>query len=208
MPDTAPVTPADFTPPTPTMDECEGLSLAIFQIPAKVWQLINWMMDSSGVVTRAFAKWVGILKPGDIIMSCAPLAEDSTRLLANGQTVSRETYADLFAAIGTVYGAGDGSTTFQLPDFRDRVPRAVGTDVTLGEQSGADTVTLTPAQLPAAGGVFGVGSITGVILAVSAGGTFDATAVGSTHRSAAWQGAGDAVNIEPKFQGTYFYVRT
>lgn len=208
MPDTAPVTPADFTPPTPTMDECEGLSKALFQTPAKVWALIDWMMDSSGVVTRAFAKWMGILKPGDIIMSCAPLAEDSTRLLANGQTVSRETYADLFAAIGTTYGAGDGSTTFQLPDMRDRMPRAVGTDVTLGEQGGADEVTLTPGQLPLEGGVFGVGGITGVILAVSAGGTFDATAAGSTHRSADWQGAAEEIDIQPKFQGVYVYLRT
>ena len=41
-------------------------------------------------------------------------------LLCNGAAVSRNTYADLFAAIGTIYGIGDGSTTFNLPDFRDR----------------------------------------------------------------------------------------
>lgn len=39
-------------------------------------------------------------------------------LKANGATVSRTTYAALFAVIGTTYGAGDGSTTFQLPDYR------------------------------------------------------------------------------------------
>ena len=39
-------------------------------------------------------------------------------LKANGAAVSRSTYADLFAAIGTTYGAGDGSTTFNLPDLR------------------------------------------------------------------------------------------
>lgn len=39
-------------------------------------------------------------------------------LKANGQLVSRTTYAALFAAIGTTYGAGDGSTTFALPDLR------------------------------------------------------------------------------------------
>jgi len=36
--------------------------------------------------------------------------------------VSRATYAALFAAIGTTYGAGDGSTTFSLPDLRGRAP--------------------------------------------------------------------------------------
>lgn len=39
-------------------------------------------------------------------------------LKANGAEVSRATYADLFSAIGTLYGAGDGSTTFNLPDLR------------------------------------------------------------------------------------------
>lgn len=39
-------------------------------------------------------------------------------LACDGATVSRSTYADLFAAIGTTYGVGDGSTTFKLPDLR------------------------------------------------------------------------------------------
>jgi microcystin-dependent protein len=42
-------------------------------------------------------------------------------LLCYGQTVSRTTYAGLFAVIGTTYGGGDGSTTFSLPDLRGRV---------------------------------------------------------------------------------------
>lgn len=41
-------------------------------------------------------------------------------LLGNGAAVSRITYADLFALLGTSFGAGDGSTTFNLPDFRDK----------------------------------------------------------------------------------------
>lgn len=41
-------------------------------------------------------------------------------LVCNGANVSRETYADLFAVIGTTFGSGDGSTTFNLPDLRDR----------------------------------------------------------------------------------------
>ena len=41
-------------------------------------------------------------------------------LSCNGAAVSRTTYADLFAVIGTTFGAGDGSTTFNLPDLRDR----------------------------------------------------------------------------------------
>jgi len=44
-------------------------------------------------------------------------------LKANGAAVSRSTYAGLFAEVGTTYGAGDGSTTFNLPDMRGEFPR-------------------------------------------------------------------------------------
>ena len=44
-------------------------------------------------------------------------------LKANGAAVSRSTYADLFTVIGTTFGVGDGSTTFNLPDLRGYFPR-------------------------------------------------------------------------------------
>ena len=48
-------------------------------------------------------------------------------LLADGSEVSRTTYAALFAAIGTAFGAGDGTSTFNLPDFRGVFPKGAGT---------------------------------------------------------------------------------
>lgn len=48
-------------------------------------------------------------------------------LECNGQAVSRATYATLFAVIGTTYGVGDGSTTFNVPDLRSATVRGVGT---------------------------------------------------------------------------------
>lgn len=74
-------------------------------------------------------------------------------LLADGAVVSRTTYSALFAVIGVIYGAGDGSTTFGLPNLKGRVP--VGLDAgqtefdTLGETGGAKTHTLTAAEMPA-----------------------------------------------------------
>ena len=61
-------------------------------------------------------------------------------LLCNGGAVSRATYPALFAAIGTIYGAGDGSTTFNLPNFSQRFPlgkAGAGTGATLGEVGGS-----------------------------------------------------------------------
>ena len=83
-------------------------------------------------------------------------------LLCYGQAVSRTTYIDLFDAIGTDFGVGDGSTTFNLPDMRGRV--AAGKDDmggvsanvitnaqadSLGGEMGTETHTLTTAQMPA-----------------------------------------------------------
>ena len=66
-------------------------------------------------------------------------------LLCNGATISRTTYAKLFAAIGTAWGAGDGSTTFKLPDADGRVMQGV-TDVSkVGKylESGLPNITGT-----------------------------------------------------------------
>jgi microcystin-dependent protein len=59
-------------------------------------------------------------------------------LLCDGTAVSRTTYAALFAVAGTSYGVGDGSSTFNLPDLRDRLPLGKGTNnSTLGTQTGS-----------------------------------------------------------------------
>ena len=64
-------------------------------------------------------------------------------LECNGQAVSRSTYSALFAIVGTTYGAGDGSSTFLVPNLQDNV--AVGKSGTknLASTGGANTVTAT-----------------------------------------------------------------
>lgn len=73
-------------------------------------------------------------------------------LLCDGSAVSRTTYSALFTAIGTAYGAGDGSTTFNVPNLKGRVPVGYDSSQTefnaLGKTGGAKTHTLTVAQLP------------------------------------------------------------
>lgn len=60
-------------------------------------------------------------------------------LVCNGAAISRTTYADLFVAIGTLWGVGDGSTTFNLPDLRDRVFIGAGSAYAVGATGGATT---------------------------------------------------------------------
>lgn len=58
--------------------------------------------------------------PKGVIIPFAGVTAPKGFLLCDGSQVSRTTYSDLFAVIGTTYGAGNGSTTFTLPDYRDR----------------------------------------------------------------------------------------
>lgn len=69
-------------------------------------------------------------------------------LLCDGQAVSRSTYAALFTLVGTRYGAGDGSTTFNLPNLNGRVPRGTTTAEQVGQTGGADSTVLGTNQMP------------------------------------------------------------
>ena len=82
-------------------------------------------------------------------------------LICNGQAVSRTKYSRLFDVIGTAYGAGDGSTTFNLPNLQGRVPIGVSSSHALASTGGAETHTLTTAQIPAH--THGSKSLTGTI---------------------------------------------
>ena len=64
-------------------------------------------------------------------------------LECNGAAVSRSTYAALFAIVGTTYGVGDGSTTFNVPNFEDNVPVGRSGTKNLASTGGANTVTTT-----------------------------------------------------------------
>ena len=64
-------------------------------------------------------------------------------LLCDGAAVSRTTYADLFAVIGTTYGAGDSSTTFNVPQLQGKMPQGYdGNTYNLAGTGGANTVTV------------------------------------------------------------------
>ena len=91
--------------------------------------------------------------PGTIAMHAG--ARPNGWLTCNGSAVSRATYPDLFAVIGTTYGPGDGSTTFNLPDLRDRFALGATSTRRAGATGGAETHTLTEAEMPTHGHVLG-----------------------------------------------------
>jgi microcystin-dependent protein len=107
----------------------------------------------------------GIVLPFGMVVDYAGTSAPSLWLLCYGQAISRTTYSDLFSAISTTYGTGDGSTTFNLPDCRGRVTagqddmggvsadrltglaNGVNGD-TLGASGGLESFTLATANLP------------------------------------------------------------
>ena len=82
-----------------------------------------------------------VAEPGDLKWS-ARQTPGIGWLLCDGTAVSRTTYSALFAAIGTAYGPGDGTTTFNLPDFRGRAPIGVGTHAEVNARGMNDGVAV------------------------------------------------------------------
>ena len=143
-------------------------------------------------------------------------------LLCYGQAVSRATYAALFSVVGTTYGSGNGSTTFNIPDMRGRVPVALdnmgGTDAdrltvanTLGDTGGKEKHLLLVAEMPSHS------HLAGLLAATSAGShvhTLNTLAIGntgSTHSHDAGNYDGVGINNDimtnvpgyPAFQSLY-----
>ena len=90
--------------------------------------------------------------PSGSVQAFAGASAPDGWLLCQGQAVSRTQYPILFGVIGTTYGSGNGSTSFNLPDYRGRT--LVGVDssqsefATLGKDGGAKTHTLTIDETP------------------------------------------------------------
>lgn len=127
------------------------------------------------------------------IMAWAASAAPTGWALCDGSAVSRTTYANLFASIGTTYGVGDGSTTFNLPDFRTRIPRSIGSGFALGDKGGLDNISLTIANLPSHSHTLTNGTISATTtFQVASTGTNLLTSPDSTHNYIGGGGGGQA----------------
>ncbi|OSJ16842.1 hypothetical protein BST63_10550 [Bradyrhizobium canariense] len=100
---------------------------------------------------------------GGVLDYAGTSAPNSNFVLPYGQGISRTTYAAFFALVGTTYGSGDGSTTFNIPDLRGRVVSGkddmggssasrlgggIITGTTLGASAGSDVIGLAAANIP------------------------------------------------------------
>lgn len=160
--------------------------MVTFVPPSAVF--VTGLISASGVPAGTLAPYAGpITSHADSATGATPSGPPPGWLWCAGQAVSRARYASLFAAIGTTYGSGDGSLTFNVPDLRGRtivgLDNMGGTDAgrlssanTLGTTGGAETHTLSTAQLPSHN--HDAGS-----LATSSAGSHSHTDSGHTHGS-------------------------
>lgn len=107
-------------------------------------------VDGSAVTSSLDYK-VAVNTPAGVMQMYGGSSAPTGWLLCDGTAVSRSTYSALFAVIGTTFGAGNGTTTFNVPDMRSRMPIGVGTGTglsarTLAGTGGVESVTLTGAQ--------------------------------------------------------------
>jgi microcystin-dependent protein len=155
---------------------------------------------------------------GQILMFGGPSSAIPVSWLAcNGSAVSRTQYAALFGVIASTYGAGDGSTTFNLPNFTNRFPTNSGNVGTVG---GANTTVLTVANLPSHthqwidnGHTHNYTSPGAIVGLQAGGGTFftqAAAVTGSNNQvvgSIGATGSGTAINNQPAFLSVNFIIR-
>lgn len=89
--------------------------------------------------------------PTGSILLWSTLTAPEDWLICDGTAVSRSSFSDLFGVIGTTYGAGDGSSTFNLPNFQGRVPVGLSSENDfdeLGKTGGEKSHTLTVDEMP------------------------------------------------------------
>lgn len=121
---------------------------------------------TANAVKTAYDKAVAAeaVLPAGSVIAFAANSNLSGYLLCNGAAVSRTTYAALFAAIGTIYGKGDGSTTFNLPNLTNKFIQGSGTAGTVkaaGLPNATGTFNLQDAFLNTGDGVFEIDAYRG-----------------------------------------------
>jgi len=129
---------AKWTAPIPTGSMCVTTSPSL---NAWIYDGTQWL-PFGGVLIGEMKIWPSTVVPANW-------------LICDGRAVSRTTYQNLFTILGSgaIWGAGDGSTTFNLPDMRGRAPIGVGqgtglSNRALAAKNGVETVALTAAQMP------------------------------------------------------------
>jgi microcystin-dependent protein len=119
---------------------CDGTNVVLASVPINS---TNGNVSISGdlIVTGSISSGGSAIMPTGSMLEYGGASAPAGWLLCNGAAVSRATYAALFAVLGIAYGAGDGSTTFNVPNKIDRVGVGSGGAYSRGTTGGVATAT-------------------------------------------------------------------
>lgn len=136
----SPVRPNDICTlvPNPSDGACPSLKKIFFEIPTLLCDLVTYFFDSAGNPSDDFLADIGssLMPPGSVI-DFSGLSIPDGWLICNGQAVDRTTYATLFATIGTIWGSGDGVTTFNVPDLQGKFTMGKGVGFDIAQTGGS-----------------------------------------------------------------------
>ena|SRR6185436_2265172 len=137
------------TVPSATSSLCDRLLAVFLKLPALLCQWAQYMFNEDGTVSSVFINEVQSIPTGMIVPRLSTVVPAGW-LACNGQEVRRTDFPLLFSVIGTSAGAGNGTTTFNVPDLRQRV--IVGYDgsdpmYAMAAEGGEATHVLTAAEM-------------------------------------------------------------
>lgn len=118
----------------------------------KMKLLLEYLFDDDGNIQTTFATdLLGLCQPiGSLMQAPIDINPDANEwVLCDGRAINRTTYARLFSLIGTTFGSGDGSSTFNVPNYKDLFLLSSGDSYSVGSSGGSATHTLTEAEIPA-----------------------------------------------------------
>lgn len=147
------IQPQDSTTGQTSVSIVNGESILFISNGSNRWMITQW--QRADVAPAGTIAWFGAATPPEGYLAC------------NGAAVSRTTYAALFAAIGTTFGAGNGTTTFNLPDLRGEFIR--GFDG--GRGIDTDTLVLTATRTNASATITGIQDTSGLTVGMAVSGT-------------------------------------
>jgi microcystin-dependent protein len=113
------------------------ISIPWYRFLISLWNRTGGGTGAIGISTGAMYVWAGDLA-----------AVPEGLLICDGRQVSRSQFQALFSVIQTKYGAGDGSTTFNLPNIQDKVLIGASGSKPVGSSGGSNSLLLTEAELP------------------------------------------------------------
>lgn len=192
---------------------CLSLSLLTFARDRWRWRSDGDKLDDSqwdtalDMVDDAIRELIQTMLSGMVLLWTTNDIPDGF-LLCDGAAVSRTDYAQLFNVLGTIYGNGDGTTTFNLPDLTGRV--AVGRDASQGEfsglnQSGGETdVSLNMNEMPR----HRHSEVTAIDVPVIFGELLPGTAAVAASGSTSFEGNGNAHNNLQPYRVLNYIIKT